>query len=147
MKKILRYSVLSFLILSILAITGCKKDDEGNGPDKSSLLTAHVWKFSSITTSSTDPDVQLAVNLVAAFMTNGTMTYAAGGTYTITMLGQSDSGTWELSADGKTITVDKGTADETFHTIKTLTADVLEFSESVVDEDLGTFDITYKWVK
>jgi hypothetical protein len=147
MKNLLRYSVLSLLALSILAITGCKKDDEGNGPDKNSLLTAHVWKFSTLTTSSTDPDVQLIVNLMAAFLTNSTISYAAGGTYTITMLGESDSGTWELSADGKTITVDKGTEDEGVHTIKTLTADVLEFSETVEEEGYDTFEVTYKWVK
>jgi hypothetical protein len=147
MKKILRFSLLSLLALSILAVTGCKKDEEG--PDRNALLTAHVWKFSTLTTTSTNQDVQLLVSFMSAFLAtfNATLTYSTDGTYALAAQDSSDSGTWELSADGSTIIVNKGTDDESIHTIKTLTADVLEFDETVVDDDYGTFVVTYKWVK
>jgi hypothetical protein len=145
MKNLLRYSILSILVLSVIAI-GCDKDEDGNGPDKQGLLTAHVWNFDKLTTNSTDQDVQLLVNLMGAFMTGATATFSANGTYTISILGETDSGTWELSGDGKKIIMDKGTDDETEVTIVTLTSDVLEFKESVTDEGL-TFDVTYRWIK
>ena len=147
MKKLLRYSTITLLIFVVFALTGCEKDDNGDGPDKKTLLTAHVWKYDKLTTTSTDSEVQLLINLLAAFMTNATANFAADGTYTITILDQPDSGTWELSADGTKLTFDKGTDDETVQSITTLTSDVLESIESTVDLDYGNFDVTYRWVK
>jgi hypothetical protein len=147
MKNLLRHSYLSILVIAILSMAGCEKKDDENGPDKKALLTAHIWKFESLTTTSTDTQVQLAVNLMAAFMTNATLNISADGTYTMTILGESDSGIWELNEDGTKLTIDKGTEDESVQTIVTLTSDVLEFLETVTDEDYGTFDVKYKWVK
>ena len=147
MKKILRYTLLSLIAISVLAVNGCKKNDDENGPDKGSLITSHTWNFSSLTTSSTDPMVQAVVNLAAAFFTNGTLTFSSGGTYTMSILGSSGGGTWELSADGSTLTFDKGTEDELIYSVITLTSDVLSYSFTDVDEDLGTYDMIFKWVK
>ena len=63
MKKILRYTLLSLIAISVLAVNGCKKNDDENGPDKGSLITSHTWNFSSLTTSSTDPMVQAVVRV------------------------------------------------------------------------------------
>jgi hypothetical protein len=147
MKKILRFSLLCLMGISILALDGCKKNDEENGPDKSSLITAHTWRFASLTTTSSDAMVQATVNLVAAFFTNATATFASGGTYSMTILGTSGGGTWEMSADGSTLTLDKGTEDEVVYTVTTLTSDVLMYSITDVDEDLGTYDMNFKWIK
>lgn len=145
MKRI--HGILSFVVLlfALIIISGCeKKEDE---PDKTALLISHVWNFDQLTTSSTNADIQLAVNLIAAFMTNATMTFASNGTYTMVVLGQPDTGTWELNEAETSITLNKGTDDESIQQIIRLTSSVLEAKEIVVDEDYGEFDITYHWIK
>lgn len=144
MKKIIN-PIYLFAFFSIMIIIGCEKKEEE--PDKTALLTNHTWNFSELTTSSTDADVQLAVNLIAAFMTNATMTFTTGGTYTITMLGQPATGSWEFNASETTITLDKGTEDESVQDIIKLTSSVLETKEMVQDVDYGEFDISYHWIK
>ena len=52
-----------------------------------------------------------------------------------------------MNTDGTVLTLDKGTEDEAVQPLSTLTSDVLEFTESVEDEDLGTFNVKYRWVK
>ncbi len=145
MKNPLRNFVLSIMVLAVLALTGCEKDD--TTPDKSSLMTAHIWKYNKLSTTSTDTDVQMFVNLMAALMTGSTMNFSTDGTFTMTVMDMTDSGTWELNPDGTKITIDKGTTDEAVQNIITLTSDVLEFSETTEDEDFGSFDVKYKWVK
>jgi hypothetical protein len=145
MKNYINPIYLFAFFFSLIIITGCEKKEEE--PDKTALLTSHLWNFSELTTTSTDPNVQLAVNLVAAFLTNATMTFAPGGTYTITMLGQPDTGSWEFNASETTITLNKGTDDESIQEIIKLTSSVLETKEIMQDEELGEFDITYHWIK
>ena len=148
MKKLLRYSVVGVLVLSMLAINSCK-DENVNGPDKRALLTAHIWNFNGLTTTSTDTDVLLLVNLMAVLMTNGTCYFASDGTYTLTIpaIEETDTGTWELSSDGTKLTFDPGTAGETTDDIVTLTSDVLEFVETVSEEGYAVFNATFRWVK
>ena len=148
MKKFLRFSVLCLMGISVLVLDGCKKNDGENGPDTGSLLTAHTWKFATLTTTSSDVTVQAAVAMIAAFLTNATATFSNDGTYSMTILGSSGGGTWEMSEDGSTLTLDKGTEDEAAYTISTLTSDVLMYGVSVEDADLGmTYDMNFKWVK
>lgn len=147
MKNLLRYSILSILVLSVIAMSGCNKDEDGNGPDKQSLLTAHVWNFDKLTTTSTDAEVQFTVAFMAALLTESTISFTANGVYTWTILGESDTGTWELSADGKTLTMDKGTEDERTQTLVTLNNDLLETKENLEDEDDGTIPVNWRWVK
>jgi hypothetical protein len=148
MKNLMRITLLAVMAIAIAAMSGCSKDDkEENQLDKKALLTAHVWKFDKLTTTSADADIQLVVNLMGAFMTGATLDYSSNGTYTISILGETQDGTWELSADETKITVDKGTEDEIVHTIVTLTSDVLEFNEPVDEEEYDLFNVTYRWVK
>ena len=153
MKKLMRFSVITVLIFSVVAMTGCDDDNNGNGDDKTALLTAHVWKFDKITTTSTDAEIQLAVTLMSAFLTGSTMHFKSDGTYTMSMMNpftqqlETDSGTWELNAAGTVITIDKGTEDEGESTIVTLTSDVLEHTmEEEIDEGV-TAAVNYRWVK
>lgn len=143
----MHYSVLTVLIIA-MAMAGCEKDDNGNGPDKATLLTSHIWKYDSFSTSETDPDILLVVNFFAAAYTGSTINLNSDGTYVFTSQDETDDGTWELSADGTKMITDKGTEDETEHTIVTLTSDVFEhtFTEDF-ELGLGSVDITLKWVK
>jgi hypothetical protein len=148
MKNLLRLSISTFLILTLFTMTGCKKDDAGkNAPDKKTLLTSHIWKFDNLTTTSTNSDILLIVGLMKTFMGNATVNFTTGGTYTRSMLGESDNGSWEFNAGETSIIMDKGAADESEVIIVQLTSDVLEFKENVQDDNLGTFDVNYKWVK
>ena len=145
MKKLVNLSSLIAFFLALIIITGCEKKEEE--PDKTALLTNHVWKFSSLSTSSTNSNIQFAVNLVAAFMTNATMTFATNGTFTMVILQQEQPGTWELNAGETTLTLNKGTADESVQQIINLTSTVLETKENLNDVDYGEYDITYHWIK
>lgn len=147
MKNLLRFSVLSIIVFSLLAISGCEKDE--NGPDKNALLTAHVWKFSSLTTNSTDQEIILFVGLMSGFMANTTASFSSNGTYLITipLLSQTSSGNWELGSGGTQLIFDKGTAGEDVQNIITLNSDLLECSGTITDDDYGTINVIYKWVK
>ena len=148
MKNILQLSVSTVFLVALITMTGCKKDSNGeNEADKKVLLTSHIWKLNDLSTTSTDSNVQLAVNLMKVLMGNATLNYTTRGTYTISLLGVSDSGSWEFNAGETSIIMDKGTADESEEIIVKLTSDVLELKENVQDVDLGNFSITYKWIK
>jgi hypothetical protein len=138
------YSLFA-LFFALFIISSCEKKEEE--PDKTALLTNHVWNFDKLTTSSTDPDILLAVNLLGALMTGGTLTIAANGTYTMTLLGLPDAGTWELNDNETTFTLNKGTDDESVQEIIKLTSTVFETKEMMDDEDYGEFDINYHWKK
>ncbi len=147
MKNLLRYSLLTFLIFALFTLTGCENGDNGNGADKTVLLTAHIWKFDKLSTTSTDPEIQMSANFLSAFFTNSTLNFAADDTYTWTIMDMPTSGTWEWNADKTKITLDKGTEDEAVQTISTLTSDVLEVIETGMLEDIGNVDVTMRWVK
>lgn len=142
-KSICLISLIAFLTL--LIFTGCEKKEEE--PDKTALLTNHAWNFDELTTSSDSADIQMAVAFIAAFMNNATMTFATNGTYTLVMLSTPGTGTWEINASETTITLDKGTDDESVQEIIKLTSSVLETKEIVQDIDYGEFDINYHWIK
>ena len=76
---------------------------------------------------------------------DGTMTFNEDGTYEFTDSTGPESGTWELSNDGRTLTFDPGTEDELAMSIVSLTDDRLEgailFEESD-DADLDGTDDT-----
>lgn len=144
MNDALRFIPLSIIACFLFSITGCKKDDKD--PDITTLLTKHVWKIWELSTTSTDPDIQLAVTYKSSQMTNAELQFRMDGYYFIVIHQQSDMGTWELNANETAIIVDKGTIHETEWEILQLTKSQLELKEYVDDKTLGTFDITYNWV-
>ena len=154
MKKLMRYSVITLLIFAIVGLAGCDKDDNGNGADKTSLLTAHIWKFDNASTTSTDPLIQAMVTMMSTLVyTDATMNFNADGTYAMTIKNpltqqdETDSGTWEWNSDESKVIIDKGTEDEAESTIVTLTSDVLEHTMTEEEDDLGIIELTMRWVK
>lgn len=67
---------------------------------------------------------------------DGTITFKDDNTYVADFGDGVDTGTWKLSADGKTLTLDQGTADETDVQVITLSSVKLEIeiSESSMED-------------
>jgi hypothetical protein len=147
MKKLFRYSVLTIMVLAVIALSGCEKNDTDNGTDKYALLTANIWNFDKLSTRSTNSDIHLLVDLTATLFTDATLKFNANGHYTLTIMGIAGNGTWELNNDETKLILDKGTENEATHNLAKLTSDILEYNESVVEEGIGNFELTYRWVK
>jgi hypothetical protein len=99
---------LKFLIFIVFAlamsVSSCKKDDSNSSTPKG-ILTSKSWKLSSLKIN--------GVETIEDCNKDDIMTFAANGTYTTTVGaitcydGETNtSGTWSLSSDGKTLTVD-----------------------------------------
>jgi Bacterial Ig-like domain (group 2) len=114
-----------------------------NSLSKKILLTSHIWKFNDL--SSTNWLAQLYINSLN--MTNTTVNFDAAGTYTGSMTGQTENGSWEFNADETSIIIDKGTAYEIKADIVQLTSNVLELNAIYHDATLGNFPVTIKLVK
>lgn len=122
--------------------------------NKEALLTAHPWKFEKAETTSTNPDIQsgiaLAGSLLSAF--GAEWTFYTNGTHVLTFTNmeppESDDGTWELSSDGKILTMTLGDGEEEDAHIKTLTSTRLVFEEELWDEEQQEFyTSSNSWVK
>ena len=143
MKKLFKYTSPVLLIFFLFVGLGCEKD--ANLSDEE-LLTSHIWRFSEMTANTDDPDVLALIDFAEAIMTGGTVNFHDGGIYTMTAMQQSEDGTWELSADGTTLTLDKGTDDESATTLASISISkmVWEDEGSYLDE---VFITTTTWIK
>lgn len=131
MKKISSILYPAALIMLLLTIPACEKLTDRE------LLTDHIWRWNKMTTNSTDTDVQNLVAVMSALMTNGTFEFRDDGTYTMTVLNNSDDGTWDLSDDGNTFTMD---SDEM--TVVKLTKSEFVIEGEEVDDTYGTYSVT-----
>jgi hypothetical protein len=137
MKQISRISCLLFGMFILVAANSCKKDKLSN----EELLTDHIWKWNKMTTTSADVDVQNMVTLANALMTGATMEFRADGTYTVTVLNNSQDGTWEMPDDNTVVT------DGDQMTLIKLTGDELVLEGEQVDNDLGAYTVVMYWKK
>lgn len=137
MKKINRIS--AFLVLAaLLAASGCNLFKASYDD----LLTDHIWNFDKITTNSTDETVQGIVALTGAFMTGATLQFYTNGTYTVTIMGESENGTWNLIDDDEVLLMD---SDEMI--IIELSKDELILEGEEVDNEYGTYTVTMYFEK
>lgn len=130
--------VLAISLALMLGIfTSCKEDLKTNRE----LLTEPTWKFSTAT--GTD---SLSIALSLVFLNGVTQTYAEDGTYALEIPSVSDSqtGTWELDTDDVTLTLDKGTEDESIVGISELTESILTYTET---DSAGTLNLTFTAVE
>ena len=143
MKKLFKYTSPFLILLFLFAALGCEKEDEFS---KEELLTAHTWRFSDMTADTDTQDILDLITFVKALMTGATLNFDDDGTYSMTAMQQTDTGTWDLSSDEKTLIMDKGTADESETTLVslTLTKMVWEDEGSYLDE---IFTTTTVWIK
>jgi hypothetical protein len=105
--KSINYLVLFFFALTI-TITSCKKDESTKSAKE--ILTSKSWKVSS-------SKIDGIAGVIEDCQKDDILTFAASGTYTYNIGATTCNadettynGTWSLSADSKTLTVDGETA-------------------------------------
>lgn len=145
MKKLFKYTSPLLILLFLFTAFGCEKEDDLS---KEELLTFHVWRFSDMTANTDTQGVLDLITLAKALMTGGTINFDDDGTYSMTAMGQTETGTWELSADETTLTIDDddGTVDPSETTITNLTLSKMEWEDegNYLDE---IFTTTTVWIK
>jgi len=137
MKKFNRISAF-VILLAFLASSGCSLFKASY----EDLLTDHIWNFDKITTNSTNETVQGIVALTGAFMTGATLQFYTNGTYTITIMDESENGTWNLINDDEVLLMD---SDEMI--IIELSKDELIIEGEEVDNEYGTYKVTMYFEK
>lgn len=143
MKKLFKYTSPVFILLFLFAAFGCEKDANLS---KEEMLTSHVWRFSEITATTNNQDVLDLLQLAEALMTGGTITFNKDGTYTMTIMQQTEDGTWELSVDETTLIMDKGTGDEDEATLASLTLSRMVW-ESEDDYQGEIYTVSVVWIQ
>jgi len=138
MKKIFKVTVLSMFIFSLIASVGCDKLKKSD----IDLLLDHIWNWDKMTTNSTNEMVQDLITLYNIFMTGATLEFHSDGSYTLTMLDETDDGTWDLIDNDEVLLMD----DDEMIIIK-LTKDELVLEGEEVSNDYGTYSVTMYWKK
>jgi hypothetical protein len=168
MKKMtpnLRLPVLIGALFILLA--GCSSDD--GTPAPVSDLVGGTWTVSNVdlvytvgaqslkdylvnVEGYTPAEADFAIAFLEVLLLDeldGTISFNANNTYNSNFGGSPDDGTWSLSADGKTLTLDAGTIDEEVVTINSLTSSNCNLTISMdeledVDDDPSTPDVLIK---
>lgn len=130
------YSVM-FLALALL-LTNCGGKDDDDVKAAKEYLASSKWTLEDL--SSDDLDA-VSLALYAAFFEGYEVTYSADGTFEALLpafgeFGTSE-GTWELSADEKTLFHDKGTEDEELFVVKQINGSSLQLESTVEDDETG----------
>jgi len=158
-----RQAFVTVCLLCAMTVTcffsSCNNDDENTPSD----LLIGEWTFSTATMELsidgktlvqylmdegelTEAEAEIYADLIFGmvedeFVLESTVviTIKSNGTYLITDPSSgNDDGTWELSGDGKTLTLDKGTVDEMVFDIVSLTSSTLVIiSNQEVEDDLN----------
>jgi len=162
--KVLYQISLMSLLMILSTIMSCNKDEED--PQTSDLIIG-TWTVESVTIDLFFNDQSLVQYLMDQFDISlaeaellesmlledyleeftGSINIKDDNTYVINFGDEVDSGTWEWSADGETITFDKGTNDEMEATIIQLNSteliiEMIQTAEEDVDEDGIDDDVT-----
>lgn len=138
-------SLLKYFMVILFAgvfVTACDKDDDepadllvGTWTAQTANADARVGNQTMadyfVSQGFTVSDAQLLTNLFNVTIQQsftGTITFIADGTYTSTLGGETDAGTWSLSGDGKQLTIDSSTDETLLLTVDRLTENQLEVS-------------------
>lgn len=146
---ILRMHYLVFFLAAICLLESCGDKDD---PQPSIIGVWTVANVDVTITSGTQSYLDLLVSsgftpqeaqLILAEVENsfdeefsGKIEFKNGGSYVYTgAAGNVSQGTWELSADGKKLTFDKGTVDEDIIDVTTLSSSSLTLTKEFEDSD------------
>jgi hypothetical protein len=137
MKK--QLASLIILIACLVAVSGCKKDDN-KPPTKTDILTAKAWKLQDILAFGQNVTT-LGLSSYLGSLTNADFKFNRDGTYTATnrTTNAASQGKWEFGSNETQLILDKGTQDETIYEIVTLTNANLDLRRSIIK---STIDAT-----
>jgi len=131
---------LFVILFAGILITSCEKDKDDPADNLIGTWTAESSDVDATVGGKTMAqyftdlgysagDAQLLANLFSLTVQQnftGTITFNADKTYTSNLGGQSDTGTWNISADNKQLTIDSSTEPAVVLNIETLTANELQ---------------------
>jgi hypothetical protein len=146
--------IICFVLLAGLAITSCKKDSSSTVTLAGAAWTAGTPTFTAMVgtktltqyytdvmglTATQATQYTAIVNLAITQSFTGTITFKSDNTYTASLGGNPDSGTWSLSADGKKLTITSGTSAPETADVTVLTSTKLTVSlTDTTREDLNS---------
>ncbi len=145
-KKFLTLGILTPVLITGLILSSCKKESKpgdnlvGTWTVNSANFTAMVGNMPldqylinvANLPASAIPFVTQTLNQMVDKSLSGTIQINSDNTYTSTLGGSSDSGTWSLSADGKTLNIISSTKSSILFNIVDLTATKMDLSTSIV---------------
>jgi len=139
MKKIL--SVITFIALLLLAITGCENDPN-------TLLTSGVWDFENMTTDSENTNIQTTVAHIKAAYTDATLEFQEGGDYIVTspLFEEPITGTWSLVGEDQLIMNEDDGFTSTAN-IESISKKELKYLETYMDQEMNPYNVTTTWVR
>jgi len=155
MKKIsINIRIICIVLVAVLAVTSCKKDSSSAVTLAGGTWTAGTPTFTAMVgtktltqyytdvmglTTAQAAQYAAIVNLALAQSFTGTIQFKSDNTYTATLGGTPDHGTWSLSADGKTLTIDSSTDVPVTANILELTSNKLSVSiTDTTSDDLNS---------
>lgn len=164
-RRLSNLKILLFIAILTFVFTGCSDDDNGGNPSPADNLIG-TWTVDNVDITAmvgnqsltdffinegglTEQEAALAYTLFETFLmaeVTGSITFKDDNTYVSNFGGSPDDGTWSLSSDGKTLTLDAGTVDEVEIEVVSLTnstANML-FAQTVMqdlDDDPMTPDV------
>ena len=136
------FKIFSLLILVLTILTTSCKKDETKVYSKSEILTAHPWKKVSKTVNGVSGLADFEKDDIITFSTNGTITHNPG----LIKADNNDvgsSGTWSLSDDGLSLTINE--SEDGIHFSK-YTAKVTELSLSKLATSYESDDKQGHWI-
>lgn len=137
-KKLYAAGLIALLTL-MFTLSSCEKDNL-------TLLTDGTWKFSNMTTNSTDPSVKSIVAFAKALMTDATIRFYEDGNYELRTPLSPDAvtGTWELIGSTQLIMTPTGDVGST-SSIDKLTKSEFDMIETWLDQSGATYSTTTSW--
>lgn len=128
-------------MVGMMLLTACETDN-------ATLLTDGVWTFQSMSTDSEDNSIISLVSLGQALLTEATMEFQEGGTYILDspLVDNPTTGDWELIGDDQLIIDPDGEVSSTAK-IETLTNDKLSYSETFLDGQMNSYEVTTTWTR
>ena len=152
-KTSLNIKLICYILITGLAVTSCKKDSNNTVTLEGGTWTAGTPTFTAMVgtrtlnqyftdvmglTTTQAAQYTAIANLALMQSFTGTIQFKSDHTYTATLGGTSDSGTWSLSADGKKLTIDSNTGAPETADITELTSNKLTVTLiSTESEDLN----------
>lgn len=146
--------IICIMLIASLAINSCKKDSStaitlagGTWTAGTPTFTAMVGTktltqyYTDVMGLSAAQAAQYAsiVNLALMQSFTGNIQFKSDNTYTATLGGKADSGTWSLSADGKKLTISSTSAAPVVADVNQLTSNKLSVSlTDTTSEDLNS---------